>query len=157
METTRLSVSARELGVWATLLVTLAIYGIFFFATATGAVTGAQQIGLLVGMVVLQVVALVVIHIVLAMFRGDPERIDERDAAIDLRAYRNAYWVLALSVASVTLAYVAWGSVASVPEAAEAGLRGPSVSLVGNGLLLCFVAAEVAHALTQVVLYRRGV
>jgi hypothetical protein len=157
MEASRFSMSPREVGSWLSLLTTLAIYGAFFFATATGAVRGADQIGLLIGLVVLQVVVLVVIEIVLAIVRRRAPEADERDAAIDLRAYRNAYWVLAFSVASVTIAYVAWGGVASVPEAAAAGLRGPSVALVGNALLLCFVAAEIAHALTQVVLYRAGV
>lgn len=155
MEATRLSMSHREMSVWASLLITLAIYGTFFFSTITGAVRGADQIGLLISLVILQVVVEIVIQIALAILRR-PEHADERDAAIGLRSYRNAYFVLMAGVATVTIAYVGWGGVASVPEAAAAGVRGPSVALVGNALLLCFVAAEIAHALTQVVLYRKG-
>ena len=148
--------SRREVSVWLSLITTFVIYGIFFFCTATGAVQGGEQIGLLIGLVVLQVVALIVIEIILAIFFRREDRTDERDAAISLRAYRNAYWVLSFCVATVTLAYVAWGGVASVPEAAAAGLPAPSVALVGNALLLCFVAAEVAHALTLALFYTRG-
>lgn len=158
VETQRMSMGVRELGVWASLVTTVVIYGGFFAATASGAVRGGEQIGLLIGAVIAQVVALVVFHIGMAIWRGEEQR-DERDVHIDLRAFRNAYVVLAGTVATVALAYVGWAGVAeaaSAGEAAKAGLRAPSAALMGNALLLCFVAAELTHLLTQVVLYRRG-
>lgn len=156
MENTRSSVSTREAGIWASLLTTLAIYATFVTATATGWVKGGGQIGLLIGLVVVQTIALIIFHIVLAILRGD-EAADERDRLISLRAYRAAYIVLMGCVASVTLMYVAWAGVASVPDAAAAGLRGPSVTLVGHAMLLSFVAAEFTQGATQIILYRRGV
>ena len=149
----RVPVSERELGVWAGLLSTLGIYAAFFCMTSSGAVSGGGQVGLLIGLVTLQVVVLVVFHIGLAIGRGE-EHADERDAAIGLRAERAGYAVLAFGVATLTILYLVWGAAAGAPDAP--GPRVPSVAMVGHGVLLCFVAAEVAKGVTQIVLYRRG-
>lgn len=162
MDSDRAGLTVREAGAWASLVTTVLLYGAFFAATASGAVHGVGQIGLLVVLVAAQVAALIVFHIVLAIRHGD-ERGDERDTLIQLHAFRHAYVVLSGSVATVAIGYVVWGGIATAAEAASAGqaaaagLREPSVTLVGNALLLCFVAAEVAYLGTQVVLYRRGV
>ncbi len=155
MKSERVGMSGREVNIWLSLASTVVIYGVFFWSTASGAVQGADQIGLLIGLVILQVIALVAIEIGLAIFRK-PEQADERDVLIDLRSFRSAYFVLAGSVATAAIGYLAWGGLASVPEAAEAGLAPPSVAVVGNAILLCFVLAEIAKCGTQVVLYRRG-
>ena len=152
--TERVPMSGREIGVWGALLSTLGIYAAFFGMTASGAASGGDQVGLLIGLVVLQVVVLVVFHVGLAVWRGE-EPADERDAAIGLRAERAGYAVLAFGVATLTILYLLWGAAAGEPDAG-AGLRVPSVGMVGHGVLLCFVAAEVVKGLAQIVLYRRG-
>lgn len=154
-QTTSSTLSRREVSIWANLALTVLLYGVFFTATATGAVRGGDQIGLLIAIVVAQVVALIAFEILLAI-RAGADRPDERDAAIDLRSYRYAYWVLAFGIAWITIVYVAWAGVATVPDAAAAGLKPPSVPLVGNAVLLCFVAAEIVKGATQLILYRRG-
>ncbi|HEX5054069.1 MAG TPA: hypothetical protein VFZ65_19980 [Planctomycetota bacterium] len=147
--------SIHEIGVVASLVTTVVVYAIFFGCTASGAVQGADQIGLFIGLVVAQIVALVCIHIALAICRGTQEP-DERDAFIALRSFRNAYVVLTSSVTMVTIGYLLWGGIASEPDATAAGVAGPSVALVGNAILLCFVLAEVTKSGTQLVLYRKG-
>ena len=99
--------------------------------------------------------ALVSIQIALAISRGT-QKADERDAVIEVRSFRNAYVVLTSSVSIVTIGYLLWGGIAGEPEAVAAGVAPPSVALVGNAILLCFVLAEIAKSGTQLVLYRKG-
>lgn len=155
METPRIGMSLREIGVWLSLVSTIVIAVVFFACTATGTVSGSGQIGLLIGLVIAQVTALVTIHIVLAVLRR-AEQPDERDAFIELRSFRNAYFVLTFGVTMVTVGYLSWGGIASQPDAAAAGFPPPGVALLGNAVLLCFVLAEIAKAGTQLVSYRRG-
>ena len=155
MKTDRAGMSVQEMSVLATLVSTVVIYAIFFSCTASGAFQGSDQIGILIGLVIAQVVALVSIQIALAIWRGTQEA-DERDAAIEIRSFRNAYVVLTSSVSMVTIGYLLWGGIAGEPEAAAAGVAPPSVALVGNAILLCFVLAEIAKSGTQLVLYRKG-
>lgn len=155
MQNDRPGMSIQESGVSASLVSTVVIYAIFFGCTASGAVQGSDQVGLFIGLVIAQVVALVCIHIVLAIRRGT-QALDERDEFIELRSFRNAYVVLTSSVSMVTVGYLLWGGIASDPEAAAAGVAPPGVALVGNAFLLCFVLAEIAKSGTQLVLYRKG-
>ena len=155
MKTDRVGMSVQEISVLTSLVSTVVIYAIFFSCTASGAVQGSDQIGLLIGLVIAQVVALVTIQIALAIWRGTQEA-DERDAAIEIRSFRNAYLVLTSSVSMATIGYLLWGGIAGEPEAAAAGVAPPSVALVGNAILLCFVLAEIAKSGTQLVLYRKG-
>ncbi len=155
MDSDRAGMSHREISVWASLVSTVVIYAIFFGSTVSGAVRGSDQIGLFIVLLIAQVVALVVFHIVVAIRRGT-ERTDERDSFIELRSFRNAYVVLVGAVAMVTIGYLVWGGIATEPDAAAAGVKPPSVALVGNAILLCFVLAEIAKSGTQVALYRKG-
>ena len=148
-------VTQREANRWVELAMTILLYGVFFIGTASGMVKGAQQIGLLIGVVIAQIAMHIAYAIAMAIFCGEEEA-DERDALIAMRSYRVGYFVLMFSVSTVTLCYVAWGGVTSLPEAAAAGLRGPSVSLVGNALLLCFLLAEASRSIAQIIMYRRG-
>ncbi|MBX3378144.1 MAG: hypothetical protein KF678_14205 [Phycisphaeraceae bacterium] len=59
-------------------------------------------------------------------------------------------------MSTVALAYVAWGGVASMAEEQGGQLQTPSVTLVGNSLLLSFVLAEAVKSAMQIVLYRRS-
>src|ERR1700685_2384992 len=103
--------TVKEAGEGASLVTTVLIYGVFTAAVTSGTVAGSDQIGLLILLVVAQIVAMVVFHIVMAIRRGtDPK--DERARLIELHSFRTAYLVLAFGVASVTIAYVAWGGIA---------------------------------------------
>ena len=155
MKPDRAGMSVQEISVLASLVSTVTIYVIFFTCTASGAVQGPDQVGLFIGLVIAQIVALVSIQIALAISRGT-QKADERDAFIEIRSFRNAYGVLTSSVSIVAIGYLLWGGIAGEPEAVAAGVAPPSVVLVGNAILLCFVLAEIAKSGTQLVLYRKG-
>ena len=82
MRPDRAGMSVQEICVLASLVSTVIIYAIFFTCTASGAVQGADQIGLFIGLVTAQIVALVSIQIALAISRGT-QKADERDAVIE--------------------------------------------------------------------------
>ncbi len=147
------SVTVREAREWVTLATTVLLYGVFFFGTVTGLVRGPSQVGLLISIVLVQVACLIVAEIALSAWKEKP---DERDAIIALKSYRAGYFVLMGCMSSVALAYVAWGGVASMAEEQGGQLQGPSVTLVGNALLLSFVLAEAAKSAMQIVLFRRS-
>lgn len=147
--------SQRELTSWASLATTLIINFIFFGLTVTNQVAASAQVDLLVGLVVAQVIIMIGISAVASIRRGN-QPVDERDRLIDLRSFRAAYYVLSIAVASVATIYLLWLAAADAPGAAAQGLNRPGVALMGRGLLLCFVAAEIAKTGTQVFLYRRG-
>ena len=140
--------SFREKGAWACLLLTVAVFVPYFaqifrlFARdelkAGSVITGFFIAS--IWQVLLHVVAKVVIVI-----RSKREPRDERDAVIEAKAFRHAYWVFA---------YFAW-CVIVIPVLPHPGqLLAPA--FISQMLFLCFVLAEAARYLTQVVHYRRG-
>lgn len=145
-------VSFREHSAWAALLTTAVVYGIFVFGLARGWVglgsTAATR--WLVEAMVLQTIAVIAISIV-ATIRTRPEAKDERDRAIDLKAARAAYIVLGACVVMASIVLI-WA-----PAATGSSLARPEPAVVGQLLLLGFVASELVRFGTQVLLYRRGV
>lgn len=143
--------SYREKSAWACLLVTLAVWGPFFFtaafrrspplpATQPGFTTGAAA---LIAAIALTVCLSVAAHVWIAL-RSQREPKDERDVAIASRSLRNAYFVLMLSLGTILFTpYPLW-TVAAAPGSTYAAL------------LLSFIAAETTRFLSQVVYYRRG-
>jgi hypothetical protein len=147
--------SFREKTAWAGLISTLVVFVPYFlhvFGLASrselepGRVTGA-----FVALVVFSVVLGIVSGIVVAV-TSKQEAKDERDAAIESRAYRYAYFVLA------TLCFTAVGMVSVLalvrPALPDGRLLAPM--LIGQVFLFCFVAAESTKYLTQALSYRRG-
>jgi len=91
--------------------------------------------------VLLHVVAQIVIVI-----RSQREPKDERDAIIESRSFRHAYWVFAFFV---------WSVIMMAAVLTRTGhLSAPA--FISQMLFLCFVLAEATRYLTQVVYYRRG-
>jgi hypothetical protein len=143
--------SFREKSAWICLLTTLVVF-IPYFSTVFGLVEGGGlTVGALVtafaGATVFLIVLNVVAHIAAAAL-GRPEAADERDIAIGFTAFRNAYFTIGSSVFLVMLA-------AMVLDASSRSE--PFVwAIASQLLLLCFVLAEVAKYLTQVICYRGG-
>ena len=156
MKQPRIPMSFREKSAWATLLTTLFIYGAYFVALFGPEVylgsPRTRTLMMLLGAVAFQIVAMIVIHIVFAT-RADPETMDERDAAIDLRAIRNGSLVLASGVALAIMAVVTQEALVRSATSDEWQL-GPL--MVGHLLLLCLVLAQATTSASQVFLYRRG-
>lgn len=141
--------SFREKIAWASLGTTLAIYAAYFalvFGTPAGS-TVAGVFQLLSAAIALQTLAMIGLS-VWFVTQGRLESADERDRAIDTRAYRNAYFVLAPGAVLACL-------YATAGNALSESLR-PGLLVVGNFLLLCFVLAELVKFATQVVHYRRS-
>lgn len=154
--------SFREKSAWACLVTTLSIYGVYFLsafhAYDAGPINGMDAILRFAAAVVAQIVVLIVAHVVFAVRSDEPTREsgssvpDERDVAIDQKAFRNGYYVLAIAVMLSILAIIG-REVITAAGGAEFPLT-PYV--IGHGLLLCFVIAESVKMGTQVFFYRRG-
>lgn len=141
--------SYREKRAWVTLVVSLVVYGMYFGGVLY---IGPDQhlgatLGLFVGTVFAVVVGTVAAHAAVAVTTPQ-ERKDERDTAVELVSYRNAYWVLVSSPWFTLPAAVSWAGAASRTGA------GPFVLIV-HALFMCLVLSEVTKLATQVVLYRR--
>lgn len=141
--------SFREKGAWACLLVTVAVFVPYFaqifrlFARdelkASSVITGFFIAS--IWQVLLHVVSKIVIVI-----RSTREPKDERDAVIEAKSFRHAYWIFAFFV---------WPVIMAAPTLTRAGhLLAPA--FISQMLFLCFVLAEATRYLTQVVCYRRG-
>ncbi|MHC5108883.1 MAG: hypothetical protein ACYTHJ_03275 [Planctomycetota bacterium] len=153
----------REKSVWACLVTTVLIYGVYFIlAVAMYRAGEADGITFLVAFalaVATQVVALIVLHIVLGAFaaRSSPGREDERDHAIERRSNRNAHIILTCGVLA-TIGLLVQRSILSAGSQEGAGAASSSLDgfMVGHALLVCFILSEVVHYGTQLLYYRRG-
>jgi hypothetical protein len=143
------NMSFREKGAWACLLTTVAVFVPYFaqifrlFARdelkASSVITGFFIAS------IWQVLLNVVAQIVIAT-RSKQEPKDERDAAIESKSFRHAYWVFAFFV---------WPVIMVAPALTPTGhLLAPA--FISQMLFLCFVLAEATRYLTQVICYRRG-
>ena len=81
-----------------------------------------------------------------------PERKDERDILIEGKAYRNAYFLIAVG-ANLVIAYVIVASL--VGDAAPTRIVTTPFFLV-NVILFFLVLAELMKFLTQLLYYRKG-
>ena len=132
----------------------LAIY-IPYFVYASGQITPGTStaiatLGAFIVAVVLQTASMVVAHIIFALY-GVPERKDERDCAVEARAFRYAYIAFsggAWAAAGLTLA---WAGV----QSGQPGDHHVTLLLL-QAFLLAFVLAEATKFAVQIVGYRRG-
>jgi hypothetical protein len=142
--------SFREKGAWICLVSTLVVFVPYFSyvlgLSGRGELTVSAVAPVLVVAIFFQAVINAGAMIAVAVFsRADPK--DERDRTIELRSFRNAYLVLAIALVS---------SIAAAMFAPASGGMPTTISSLSQLLLACFVAAESAKYLTQVVCYRRG-
>jgi hypothetical protein len=136
-------VAFREKQAWISLVVTLGVYGVYFFYYGQ-ALSQGRSFGV-GGPITLAVVAIVVLQIVLNIIaallspneRGAP--VDERERAIQQRANAGAFYVLQIAVmcAIVTVYFASSWSVA-------------------NAALAALVAGQIAQYALVIVGYRRA-
>jgi hypothetical protein len=150
VESAGTGMSFREQSAWVSLVGVVVTYGAILGAPLMGWVGNepGDRLGFLVGAIFVQTVVMIVVQIVVAV-RTPPEARDERDTAIALRSYRNAYFTMGPGVMMVIIGLI-WGGV--MPD----GSRLLNPMRVGHVLLGCFVAAEVVRYATQGYLYRKG-
>ena len=149
------NVSFREKSAWASLAIMLVVFVPYFVGIfrhfARGELTGGYVLGEFLSAAAFQVVLLVVVHVAIAIRSGQESK-DERDIAIESKAFRNAYFVLISSCFVIIPGVIALGF--SLDPGSVNRLTAPA--FLSQLLLLCFIVAEAAKYLTQVLGYRRG-
>ena len=140
-----MNMSFREKSTWISLVTTLFIFGYYFTeafpALSDGDADSMKIFGLFIGVIIGVVVLQVLLHGALAIaFRKEAEKgDDERDKLFELRATRNAYFLLVLGVC-----------------ATGAGmLLTSSPFVMANIILFFFVLSEIAGFITQLFYHRR--
>lgn len=135
--------TTEERRLWLSLVSTAVIFGYYLVrALSIGEGRGGEVLTLFISVVILQAVVAGVGEVVLVLrARERPERLDERDHKIALRAARNAYYVLVVGVwCALTTALLPVGAF-----------------WYAHVLLAGFLVAELARFGSQLVYYRRGV
>ena len=134
----------KEKGIWISLVTTLLIFGYYFvkaFQMANSGGVGHKDFAIFfVSIIVMIIIVEIISHIILTIAHR-PETEDERDQLIELKATRNAYYIL---VAGVWIAIGQfWFSTAPL--------------LVIHIILFFFILGEILSDITKLVYYRRGI
>lgn len=147
--------SYRELGAWASLIVTCFVYVPYFFWVLQrfleNRLGAGDLLGVFLGAVFTQVFFLVVIHIALAIVLKEEPR-DERDRIIDAKSSHLAYNVLSISSVVTAVWIVIGGPVSAVPDV----MRYLDPIFLSQVFLFLCILAETVKYLTQGICYRRG-
>lgn len=135
----------REKTAWASLVVTAAIWGGYFWKLwpdlRDGSLEG-QAVGLFIGAVVLLTIVQIILAIALAIVSGkDADApMDEREQLIDLKGMRAGFHILNIVLVAVSALW----------------LVGASPLAMANGILAAMVVGEVVRSGWIIVGYRRG-
>ena len=147
--------SYRELGAWASLIITCFVYVPYFswvlrrfLEDRLGA---GALLGVFLGAVITQVFFLVVIHIVMAIVLKD-EPMDERDRMIEAKSSQLAYNILSVSSILAAIGIVVAGVVSAVPGV----MRYLHPIFLSQVFLFLCILADTARHLKQGISYRRG-
>ncbi len=136
--------SFEEKSIWISLLTISLIFGYYFVRIFKMAsqdnINVAQSIVLLISVIVMVIIVEVVFHIIIAL-KDRPEALDERDRLIELKATRNAYFVLVFGI--------------FLPIVGIAAQVRPFI--VAHVIMFIFVLSEITKFLTQLFYYRRGI
>lgn len=162
--------SFREKTAWITLLILLLVYLPYFARILSlaqrGALNFAAVFSLFIPALIFQIVLAIIAAIAISIrARIDPK--DERDVAIEGKAFRGAYVVLTFGVCLAALFAVAVGLGQNLVEEATAhgsettqfirGIRTYFTPAAATQILLfCLVLAEATKYATQIFCYRRG-
>ena len=142
-----MSITHKEITAWISLAITLVVYG-YYFSQAPHTQTAADMTWLFIGAVVAVVVLQIVLQVIASILHR-PEKTDERDRAIETKAYRIAYYVMAAGVTLMVLQHL--GFIPQVILPADLPLQARAV----HALVLTLAAAEVIRCATIVFFYRR--
>ena len=149
--------SFRLRSTWAQLVSITVLYGGALIGISIDPTNPLVTAGFLTAATILLVIALVVLHIPMALLtRHDPD--DERDAAIQLRSTRYSSYILSGGVVTAIIAIVAQQVVTqhTVGEPANPSALILNPLLIGDFLVLALVASELVRLATQLVDYHRG-
>ena len=145
-----MDMSFREKTAWACLVTTGVIfvpYFTFIFQLARrGLLIPPVMLVAFIGAVIVQTILGIVYHIVIAL-RTRQEPKDERDIAIENKAFRCAHWTLVVAL---------WIFVPGLITLYPVFPQLFSVAFMTELVLLSFVLSELVHYGTQVYGYRKG-
>lgn len=150
----------REKMLWASLVATLGIWGLYFLRFVRGIQAGHFDQGAATGDFIRTVVLIVAVHIViaitLAVLSGKEASApaDDRERGFAVAAYRPAYIVLASGVVMLMIAAPVLLRIASEWRPFPPPDLAPV--LLGNALLAVLVLAEIVHDGWQIAHYRIG-
>jgi hypothetical protein len=148
--------SYRELGAWASLIVTVFVYVPYFSWVLQRFLEnrlGAEDLlGVFLSAVFTQIFFLVGIHIGLAIVLKEEPK-DERDRIIDAKSSHLAYNVLSISSVIAAVWIVIGGAGASMPGI----MRYLDPIFLSQVFLFLCILAETVKYLTQGICYRRGI
>lgn len=140
-----MNLSYQEKRIWISLSTQVAVYAIYFYELWRGRVTVGALVNVIVAIAILQVA----LHTALAMV-ARRERKDERDMAIERKAYRNAYNTLVGALLGCLLLLSAFAFRPGLSQ----NFRLSAFSII-NVVLFVLLLAEVGKLLSQLVLYRQ--
>jgi hypothetical protein len=139
-----MSKSFQEKSVWISLIAVSLIFGYYFVRIfqmiSKNQIDVVKNAVLFISVVIMVVVTEIIFHIIVAV-RTRPEAKDERDRIIELKATRNAYFIL---IAGVFLSFVCLAfSLQSF--------------IIVHVIMFFFVLSEIAKFISQLFYYKRGV
>lgn len=141
--------SFKEKSIWISLVTTILVFGYYFVRVlqmvSNEAVGNAEIAVFFVSIIVLVIVIQIISHILLTIAHR-PETEDERDQIIELKATRNAYYLLIAGVFASTGTFIIGIFVLPV-----------TTFHVVHTMLIFFIIAEMVKHITELVHYRRGI
>lgn len=150
-----LNVSFREKSAWITLAILLLVYTPYFARVLSLAERDQLSIpnvtGLFIPALILQIILAIIAHSVISI-GSRQEGKDERDRAIDAKAFRNGYHLFSFLISTTAVGMLTLGL-----SGRSAWLPWISVAGISQTLLFSLVLAEVTKYATHVICYRRGV
>jgi len=145
-----MDLSFQEKSAWG-LLLGIVVVSIFYFPAAFKIVANAPHGAPLIGISIVGVIVLVIIesiyHAVIAVASGDKS--DERDLLIDLKAERNAGFVLGIGLFWLIGFIIAQSILNARPV--------PNPLEIAVYIILAITVSEVTKLLWQIWYYRSGV
>lgn len=145
-----MEMSFREKSAWAYLVSIGAVYVPYFTFIFKLALAGELSLLRMTGAFIVATLALIVlsaVYQIVIRIRTRAEAKDERDIAIESRAFRSAHW---------TLVVLLWLLVPGTTLLSPLFPQLITLVFVGQLGLLAFVVSELVHYATQILGYRRG-
>jgi len=151
--------SYKEKSLIASLIVTLYIYGDYFYSIFSELFTSPvqiQNIGNIYVPIILTIILEAIIQSSLALSTRSNELMDgdERDRIIEINSYRSSYWVLVIGVWFLIFQFAIVSSGDWMGQDHTVIFSSPNY--LAHLLLLIFIISEVVGYLSRLTAYRRG-
>ncbi|MBD5782392.1 hypothetical protein IEN85_23030 [Pelagicoccus sp. NFK12] len=152
-----MNTSYQERNNWIELLVALWAIGYYLLTLATIEGGMAAELSYFLPFIIKVIVVSIVVGIVLAILnrflsKDANDAKDEMDRMIDLRGFRNAYWVMSMAVMVVIFMALFNERMTELGEAPRIG----TTNLMVHALFIVASLSGLVQSVTQIVYYRKG-